>query len=386
MRSLLRGCSLLSLLLLLVIGGCADRTNILIEVTSTDLTIPSDIDSLTIEVRTQFGVMFREDYPVRTTWPHSLAVVPPPLEASGDVRIDVTGNLAGVPVTRRVASTSWIAGGTRRVTVVLTRSCLNVLCGDGLDCVNGRCCLGAACSDADAGVDAGMIDGGALPDVPGGFDAGIDAPMSMDDGGLDAGIDAGFDGGRDAGMDAGMDAGSAPDAPITGPIPLIFSEYVEGSSNNKAVEIRNAGAASFDLAAGSCSVIVYSNGSFTASRTIPLTGTLAPGAVQVLCHASAGSELAPRCDALASPPLDFNGDDAVSLECGGTTIDVIGQIGFRPTTEWGSGLTSTADNTLRRRCGASPDTNGSDAFDPASEWAGFATDTFDGLRMPACTP
>ncbi len=94
---------------------------------------------------------------------------------------------------------------------------------------------------------------------------------------------------------------------------------------------------------------------------------------------------------LASPPLMlpfwpkptrptasgwFNGNDAVVLRKGTTVIDVIGQIGFDPGTEWGSGLTSTADNTLAAKinCNAG-DVIGSDAFDPSLEWDGFATDT-----------
>jgi uncharacterized protein len=59
---------------------------------------------------------------------------------------------------------------------------------------------------------------------------------------------------------------------------------------------------------------------------------------------------------------------------------VIGQIGFDPGTEWGTGLVSTADNTLRRKdtvCAGDPD--GSNAFDPSVEWDGYAQDTFDGL-------
>jgi uncharacterized protein len=76
----------------------------------------------------------------------------------------------------------------------------------------------------------------------------------------------------------------------------------------------------------------------------------------------------------------FNGDDAVVLTRGSTPIDVIGQIGVDPGTEWGSGLTSTADNTLRRKPTIETgDADGSDAFDPAAEWDGFAVDTFDDL-------
>ena len=65
---------------------------------------------------------------------------------------------------------------------------------------------------------------------------------------------------------------------------------------------------------------------------------------------------------------------------GGPVVDSIGQVGVDPGTEWGTGLTSTADNTLRRKADITAgDTNPTDAFDPALEWDGFATDTFDGL-------
>ena len=68
------------------------------------------------------------------------------------------------------------------------------------------------------------------------------------------------------------------------------------------------------------------------------------------------------------------------LRKGATIVDVVGQIGFDPGTEWGSGLVSTADNTLRRMdtiCTGDPD--GSNAFDPSIEWDGYANNTFGGL-------
>ncbi|NJN94859.1 MAG: CehA/McbA family metallohydrolase [Anaerolineales bacterium] len=74
----------------------------------------------------------------------------------------------------------------------------------------------------------------------------------------------------------------------------------------------------------------------------------------------------------------------------GVIIDVIGQIGVDPGTEWGSGLTSTADNTLRRKPTIEAgDANGGDAFNPAAEWDGFAVDTFADLGthlLPTPTP
>ena len=160
---------------------------------------------------------------------------------------------------------------------------------------------------------------------------------------------------------------------------LFFSEYIEGTSNNKALEIYNGTGAALDLAAGGYNVQMYFNGSASAGLTINLTGTVADGDVYVLAHSSANATILAQADQTSSAGF-YNGDDAVVLRKGTTIVDVIGQIGFDPGSEWGSGLISTMDNTLRRTatiCAGDP--NGSDAFDPSFEWVGFATDTFDGL-------
>jgi hypothetical protein len=134
-----------------------------------------------------------------------------------------------------------------------------------------------------------------------------------------------------------------------------------------------------DLATGGYQIEMYFNGASTAGLTVPLTGTVVDGDVYVIAQASASPVILAQADQINASGW-FNGDDAVVLRHSGTIIDVIGQLGFDPGTEWGTGLTSTADNTLRRRATVSTgDTNGSDAFDPATEWEGFATDTFDGL-------
>ncbi len=163
------------------------------------------------------------------------------------------------------------------------------------------------------------------------------------------------------------------------PTELFFSEYIEGTSNNKALEIYNGTGATVNLAAGGYNVQMYFNGSASAGLTINLTGSVANGDVYVLAHSSASATILAQADQTNGAGW-FNGDDAVVLRKGTTIIDVIGQIGFDPGTEWGSGLTSTADNTLRRKSHIEAgDTNGFDAFDPALEWEGFATDTFGGL-------
>lgn len=157
---------------------------------------------------------------------------------------------------------------------------------------------------------------------------------------------------------------------------VYFSEYIEGSSNNKAVEIVNTGASAVDLTG--YSLQLFFNGSASAGSTINLAGSIAAGDVYVVANSSA--TFAGSAD-LSTGSLTFNGDDAVTLrDSTASVLDVIGQIGVDPGSEWGSGLTSTADNTLRRLDSVtSGDPIGNDSFDPSLQWSGFATDTFDGL-------
>jgi predicted extracellular nuclease len=163
---------------------------------------------------------------------------------------------------------------------------------------------------------------------------------------------------------------------------LFFSEYIEGSSNNKALEIFNGTGAPVDLGTGGYTVRMFFNGNPVSTLAITLTGTVAPGDVFVVAQATASPTILAQADQVNGAGW-FNGDDAVALMKGPTgndPVDVIGQIGLDPGTEWGTGLTSTADNTLRRKAAiVAGDTNGGDAFDPAVEWDGFAIDTFDGL-------
>ena len=181
---------------------------------------------------------------------------------------------------------------------------------------------------------------------------------------------------------AGVLTALAPAAASAVPTDLFISEYIEGSSNNKAVEIFNGTGAAVDLAAGGYRLEVYFNGSSATGFTADLTGTVADGDVFVFASASAVQAIGDQADATTGSGI-WNGDDAIVLRSGGAAgqvVDSFGQVGVDPGTEWGSGLTSTADNTLRRLGSVSAgDTNPSDAFDPAVQWAGYPTDTVDGL-------
>lgn len=158
---------------------------------------------------------------------------------------------------------------------------------------------------------------------------------------------------------------------------LYFSEYIEGSSNNKALEIYNSGSDAINLSG--YKVEMYFNGSISAGLTINLTGTIPAQGVFVLAHGSANATILATANQTNSSGW-FNGDDAIVLKNGDAILDSIGQVGFDPGTEWGTGLTSTADNTLRRKTSiTSGDTAVNFSFNPAEEWEGYAQDTFDHL-------
>ena len=161
---------------------------------------------------------------------------------------------------------------------------------------------------------------------------------------------------------------------------LFISEYVEGWSNNKALEIYNPTDAAIDLSA--YMVIRYSNGSTSASsgNAIQLTGTVAAGDVHVgvlekLDENGEGQEapiwdsLQVKADAFYCPEYNtsnawyFNGNDALVLAKGSVNdinnamlVDIFGKIGEDPGVAWtsdfpytGAGLEVTKDHSMIRK-------------------------------------
>ena len=142
--------------------------------------------------------------------------------------------------------------------------------------------------------------------------------------------------------------------------------------------------AAVDLGAGGYKLQLYSNGSAGVSATTPLTGIVASGDVFVVCHSSASSTITGLADQVfgSGSALTYNGDDAVVLVkgAGNSTVDAFGQTGFDPGTEWGTGVTTTPDNTLVRMSTiCAGDIVANNAFDPSIEWDGFVVDTFSNL-------
>lgn len=177
---------------------------------------------------------------------------------------------------------------------------------------------------------------------------------------------------------------TAQDPQTVSPSELFFSEYIEGSSNNKALEIFNGTGADVNLS--TYSVQLFNNGASSATSTFALSGILANNDVYVIANASANTAIKNVADTTMGNVTSYNGDDAIALLKDGTIIDVIGQIGFDPGSEWGTGDTSTGENTLRRKpnvCGG--DADGTDAFDPSTEWNGFPQNNSDDLGQHTVT-
>lgn len=159
---------------------------------------------------------------------------------------------------------------------------------------------------------------------------------------------------------------------------LLISEYVEGSGNNKALEIYNGTEDFINL--GDYTIDRYSNGS-TVGVSIALDAVdLQPGDTWVIANPSADAGLL----ALANQTdgnINFNGDDALVLTYAGSQpVDSFGRVGEDPGGYWSCAEGTTANHTLRRLSSiCSGDTVIDDEFDPCLEWSFFASDVFSGL-------
>ena len=129
---------------------------------------------------------------------------------------------------------------------------------------------------------------------------------------------------------------------------LIISEYLEGSGNNKYIEIYNG--TSGIINTNLYQLVLYSNGSLTPTTTTNLPSfSLAPGSVRVYKNS-----LAPViAGAVNNNSVNFNGNDAIVLRkiAGAIDVDIFGRIGEDPGTNgWtAAGGYQTKDKTLIRK-------------------------------------
>ena len=161
---------------------------------------------------------------------------------------------------------------------------------------------------------------------------------------------------------------------------LFFSEYIEGSSNNKYIEIYNGTGATVDLT--DYEVSIYANGSATSTSTQALSGTLAHGSVLVFRNSSAN--ISGTTGYATSSVVNFNGDDALTLKKISTDsfIDYFGSVGHDPGSAWSGDGFSTVDKTLRRKSTvlSGLTSNPATTFPTlTTEWEQFDIDNVSGL-------
>lgn len=129
--------------------------------------------------------------------------------------------------------------------------------------------------------------------------------------------------------------GSCEEAEITPPIPvmddfsseLFFSEYIEGTSYNKALVIKNITGETIILEEAGYSIRKQPNGKGDWTGELKLTGVLAPYSLFVIANASADATniLSLANQVKSGAPMDFNGNDPVGLFRDGILIDIIGE-------------------------------------------------------------
>ncbi|WP_281299002.1 endonuclease [Flavobacterium limnophilum] len=151
---------------------------------------------------------------------------------------------------------------------------------------------------------------------------------------------------------------------------LLFSEYIEGLSNNKALEIANLTGAAINLSV--YSIKKQTNGAGAWSTGLSLTGTLNSGSKYVIVNsliALACYNKATANISTAAGELTFNGNDAVGLFKNGVLIDIIGTFN-------GGTADFAADTTLRRKATV---TAPSTTFNKTTQWDVFTVDTCNNL-------
>jgi endonuclease YncB( thermonuclease family) len=108
---------------------------------------------------------------------------------------------------------------------------------------------------------------------------------------------------------------------------FIISKYLEGSGNNRALELFNASDETIDLEL--YGVALYLNGDESPTRRIDLDGTLEPGDTIVIVHGDAEPELKAKAD-LISNDLVHDGNDTIAITYRDDySVDILGTIGFQ---------------------------------------------------------
>lgn len=162
-----------------------------------------------------------------------------------------------------------------------------------------------------------------------------------------------------------------------------FSEYLEGTSNNKAIEIYNPGNAAINLS--NYQVHRYNNGGTTSPVIFQPRGILAPAGVYTIANAAASAAVTAVADTLDAI-TNYNGDDVLMLidVLNSDTLDIIGVFGQDPGVNWPVGTGATSEFTLVRADTVRQGTT--DWTLSATQWVVYPQNTFIYLSNHSMLP
>lgn len=191
---------------------------------------------------------------------------------------------------------------------------------------------------------------------------------------------------------------------------LFISEYVEGTGNNKAIEVYNPTAADIDLS--NYRIVRYSNGASYQNPiddidSTDLVGTIVSYSVHVLVNGqTSGTASSPACsptlqamanqlDHAYGAPTYMNGDDALALVriSPYKIIDIFGVIGERPNVAWSdvapyvgtTGKWWTKDHSMQRKSSVKQGISVNPSqFNVKLEWDSLPKDNWTKLNSHDC--
>ncbi len=171
---------------------------------------------------------------------------------------------------------------------------------------------------------------------------------------------------------------------------LFFSEYIEGSANNKAIEIYNPNNAPVDMSAYTVKQAYNATGWSTLPEyNLALSGTLAPHDVYVLYATGADNAIVTQGDWTAeygtatgqSKIVYFNGNDPMGLFKDGVLVDAVGNPTLNDTIPCAGVPQAGKDHTFVRKISVTSGNTdwassaGTNADN--SEWIVYPVNTFD---------